>query len=152
MNEGRWVRTTMSPLRKPIVSATAKARRTLSVIGTWKVIVGSAIIMPEKPIIEPTREVEFAADHQQRRADGDDHQVAADRRPIEDAVGREHARAARRDAEEDEDENDAGQCAEVRPAEELAQTGLAYEAFVARRRGDGALRSRRRSFQPLIDP
>ena len=54
MNEGRWVRTTMSPLRKPIVSATAKARRTLSVIGTWKVIVGSAITMPEKPIIEPS--------------------------------------------------------------------------------------------------
>ena len=45
---------TSSPLRRPIRSAPAKANRTLSVTGQWKAMVGSAIIMPAKPIIDPT--------------------------------------------------------------------------------------------------
>ena len=124
MKDGRWVRTTIRPLRKPIASAQAKAKRTLSVIGTWKVIVGRAIIMPEKPIIEPSERSNSPPIIKQRGADGDDHQVTADRRPVQDAIGREHPCAARGDGEEHEDENKAEECAEFGPAQELAQSQI----------------------------
>ena len=76
--------------------ANANANSTASHTGQPKYSGGMAITMPAKPIIEPMREIELAGDHQQTRADGDDAEVGRDLRPVDDAVGVEHAGIARR--------------------------------------------------------
>ena len=86
--------------------------------------------MPTKPIIEPTREVEFASDHQKRRTGADDHQLRGYCQPVEHAIGSEHPGAAGRDAKEGEDENDAGKGAEIRPREEPPPRRMPTQTFV----------------------
>ena len=54
MKLGSPVRTTMSPLSAPIAIASAKVRRIACQTGQPSVTEKIAIIMPEKPIIEPT--------------------------------------------------------------------------------------------------
>ena len=96
MNEGRPVRTTTMPLIQPTAAATAKARMMHS---------------HKRPAPDhgrdrqhhaggadhrAHRQVELAADHQQRRGDGDDAELGRHLEEGDDAQGREHAGAARR--------------------------------------------------------
>ena len=66
------------------------------------------------------REVELAADHQERRRDGDDAELGRDVEEGDDAERREHAAAGGDDAEEDEDEDRAGDGARARGAPSAA--------------------------------
>ena len=87
------------------------------------------------------REIELAADHQQRRGDGEDAELRGRRQDGHDARQREHRRVGGGE-EEDDDQDQAGNGAELGPAHGLGQRRCLRQPLVAPGRCVGVVGSR----------
>ncbi len=77
------------------------------------------------------RQVELAADHQQRDRDGEDAELGRDFEEVDDAARAEQAAVAGEHQEEQQDQDATGGRAELRPAHGLAREADLAHAFVA---------------------
>ena len=113
MNDGRPVRTTTMPLIQPTAAATAKARMMHSHKGQPQTHRRDREHHAGGADHRADREVELAADHQERGRHGDDAELGRHLEEGDDAQGREHAGAAGGDGEEQEHQDGAGDGAQL---------------------------------------
>ena len=149
MKDGRPVRTTMSPLMKPIVSATGEGEEDAERDRHMEDDRRQRDHHAGEADHRADRKVEFAANHQQRRADGDDHQLPLTVDQFRMPSAANMPGAARRDAEEDKDQNQRPRMRRVRAGKGAGadRTGAAVVRRETSRRSTDA---RRRSLQPCI--
>ena len=79
--------------------------------------------MPAKPIDRADRQVELAADHQERHRRREDAELGGDLEDVEMPARAEQAGIAGEDGEDEDDEDGAGQRAELGPADQLGEAG-----------------------------
>jgi hypothetical protein len=69
------------------------------------------------------RQIEFTGDHQKTCADGDDHELGRDGRPVENALRGEHAAVEGEKKKERENRDGADNAAQFRTDQSLAERG-----------------------------
>ena len=129
MKDGSRVRITIWPFRAPSTAATTKVAAIASEQGPAAERDEGAEDEAGEGHHGADGEIELAADHQQRRRDGEDAELRGRREDVHDAREREHGRIGGGE-EEDRDQDETGQRAEFGTPHDLGEKGDLPQALV----------------------